>query len=200
MSRKCREQYEVLSKENKELVKENKSLRNKIEEMRQELEDIKMKRRAEIEKYKSSFDEMDVLVEKEKQAHKYKESKLKEENNKLLEQIERLKVNIKELQKEKTNQELYRSEIQNLQSKVRLQVAEAETRIKQAEIDYEERNKEVKIEISVLQNKVRDLELINDKLKTEAIKLNQYQSLFNIEKDKVILTLNIEHTNQKRTQ
>jgi len=41
------------------------------------LQEIKLRRQAETDKYKKSFDEMDALIEKEREAHKIEEESLK---------------------------------------------------------------------------------------------------------------------------
>ena len=182
-------QFVNTNRDKENLIKENERLKNEIDEIKKELYEIKAKRQNEIEKYKRSFDDMDKLVEKERETHKHEEDNLKNNIKKLNEEIERLKDIIKNLQQEKINTEHYQLELNEIRNKARLQVAEALDKVRQKEIKQENDSKEMKAEISVIQNKAKELEITNEKLNAEVLKLAQYQSLFGIEKDKVILYL-----------
>jgi len=73
---KYKKQVEGLRNECFTLRNENSELRNTLNKANKKINDIEYTRKIEIEKLKNSFDEMDELLEKEKEAHKIKEQKL----------------------------------------------------------------------------------------------------------------------------
>ena len=169
------------------LASENKKIREDLMQTQEELADIKKKRQIETDKFKKSFDEMDSLIEKEREAHKLEEDKLKQINKQLENKIVLLTSSLDEFNNERSQFE--KLSMQQLEShkESKRQLMEGVERAKQREMEYEAKCREAKNEASILQTRCIDLESANEKFKAEVFKLSQYQSLFNIEKEKVLL-------------
>ena len=180
-----KDQLLATNRERDFLARDNEKLKGEIKMIKEELGEIKRKKQSETDKYKKSFDEMDALIEKEREAHRMEEENLKQLNQQLQNQLKHMSSVLEDFQREKLESERFCAELQESEKESKLQLAEAADRAKQKDHEYEADCKDIKSEALLLQNKCLELESTNEKLRGEIFKLAQYQSLFNIEKDKV---------------
>ena len=144
---------------------ENTELKDELRRTNKMLVDMEYARKLEMEKLKSSFDEMDELLEKEKDAHRIEEDKLKriisnleikyKETNDMnkkeeghLEKLKKLKENEKKLQENINN-------LKKRESEAKFQC----NRNKSVLLDLQNRNKE-------LMNMMEKMGTENDRLKS----------------------------------
>jgi len=178
-----KDQFADVNKEREKLVRDNNKLTKELRSLEREIEKMKSMRQIEAEKYKSSFDKMDELIEKEREAHRLEEQKLREANIELQIHLQHSNSLLEKMQNESYSKEKCSKELKKEQEK---KIIVTETRIKQLEQTYETKIKDLTEEISLLKTKCIGLEESNTKLNQEISKLMQYKSLFNIEKDNVL--------------
>ncbi len=176
-----RDQFFKATDERDQAVSECEKLRSELQQTGELLADLKLKREAEMAKYKSSFDDMDALLVKERETHKSAEDALIKQLRQQEEKIRSLDGEMGVLQREKQG---LQDQLESIRA-ARGQVEEAETRWKERIEEAEKRAQDGRDEALRAQSKCQELAQNNDKLRAEVAKLNQYQSLFNIERSKV---------------
>lgn len=165
------------------LIQENKNLKIELEQIKNEIEVLKTRRNSEMEIYKKSFDEMDSLVEKEREVHKTEEESLRNANQQLQTQINCLNLALETMQKEKAERDKHFLEMKSSQMKTNTN--EIEKKWKNQQEILEKKVIDLQAKIDLLKSKCANLETTNERLQEELLKSNQYKSLFEIERKKV---------------
>lgn len=174
-----------IARERDMILAENRRLETQMGQLRAELSELKQRRQIENEKCKRSFDEMDALVEKEREAHRVQEEALRQANAELVQKVQSLTAALDQAKLEGQKQVETFAEQMDVHQGSRKQLLEAAERAKQRESECEEKCREAQNETAVFRSNCTDLQTQVDKLRAEVFKLAQYQSLFGIEKDKV---------------
>ena len=181
---KHKEQLSINEKELEEAKSENIKLKEDLEQIKKDIKFVKDNNKIELEKYKKLYeDSIELNNNQKKKLESDKESLIKD-NQLLQDKIKTMTTNIEKLNKNKLVNCL---KFQKAYIDVKIQTMNAEE-----DLDLE---KKIKREISLLNNKCNDLQTTNEKLRKEIFKLHHYQSLFEVEREKVNEFVNIRIPN-----
>eukprot|EP00826_Nyctotherus_ovalis_P054600 TRINITY_DN7160_c0_g2_i1.p1 TRINITY_DN7160_c0_g2~~TRINITY_DN7160_c0_g2_i1.p1 ORF type:complete len:198 (-),score=56.08 TRINITY_DN7160_c0_g2_i1:255-848(-) len=139
------------------LERENSKFKKELDFAKSEIAEMDINRKVEMEKLKSSFDEMDELLLKEKDNHRMEEEKL-------LNIISQLEMNLR-LSEEKEQSLKLASEKINRLKKDKEKLQEKIAEYKQNETIYNRLKLELKARNDELANEVENLTIENTKLK-----------------------------------
>jgi len=159
---------------------ENGNLKEELKSYKNDIEEIERRRKAEIEKYRKSFDEMDDLLEKEKEAHRIEEEKLVS----IITNLEEKLKSCNSIIEEKDRNAKFIFEELSLHKESKQKFVENIENCKRRELELESLYKNAKNAFNEIQIKNKELSQMAQKSNEEVMEL---QRKLNLEKQNVFL-------------